>query len=313
MQRAILILGAVAIPLAGLFVAFEPLWETNDDVAMSMVAHGYGLAAYGSPHLIFSNVVWGHLVRAIPSIGGVSGYGVATVACFVVIGWSTLYFLNRLGAPFVVAWLAVGLLLLRPALFPQFTINAGLLAVAAILSWRAYARDGDVGNLIVACALAFTGYLIRERELMLVLFVGMPLMPWRVLRHQGRMPITVVLLSAACVTAFAVDRWSYQARMDSVLGTERTAQAIHGLRGERAPAATTGDHGPLRLQRKRCSPDRKLVLRRSCDRGAGDIECDPRRARACSAAEGSIRSGLTAIEALAAPELLPLLCPRLCS
>ena len=53
-------LGSVVVPFVALYVAFEPLWETNDDVAMSMAAHGYGLAAYSSPHLIFSNVVWGH-------------------------------------------------------------------------------------------------------------------------------------------------------------------------------------------------------------------------------------------------------------
>lgn len=38
---------------------FQPAWESNDDVAMSMVAHGCGGAAHGTPTLIFSNVVWG--------------------------------------------------------------------------------------------------------------------------------------------------------------------------------------------------------------------------------------------------------------
>ena len=48
---------------------FEPRWETNDDVAMSMVAHGYGIAAVGMPNLIFSNVVWGYLVQGADYVG----------------------------------------------------------------------------------------------------------------------------------------------------------------------------------------------------------------------------------------------------
>jgi len=43
----------VATLIVLLCLAFDPRWESNDDVAMSKVAHGYGLAAYGSSHLIF--------------------------------------------------------------------------------------------------------------------------------------------------------------------------------------------------------------------------------------------------------------------
>ena len=39
---------------------FDPHWETNDDIAMSMVVHGYGIASVGMPNLVFSNIVWGH-------------------------------------------------------------------------------------------------------------------------------------------------------------------------------------------------------------------------------------------------------------
>ena len=66
-----LIVGSLAIAAAFVFslcLVFEARWETNDDVAMSMVAHGYGVAAFGSPNLIFSNVLWGYLVRAVPQI-----------------------------------------------------------------------------------------------------------------------------------------------------------------------------------------------------------------------------------------------------
>lgn len=53
-----------------LCIFFEPRWVTNDDVGMSMVAHGYGIAAVDMPNLVFSNVIWGYLVRVIPQING---------------------------------------------------------------------------------------------------------------------------------------------------------------------------------------------------------------------------------------------------
>ncbi len=199
----------VATFIAVLFIAFNPHWETNDDAAMSMIAHGYGIAAYGSPQLIFSNVLWGYLVRAIPSINGVLGYSLATLAILLVVGWATLYFLLRLGAGYLLSMFAVTVIILRPALFPQFTVNAGLLTVAAVIGWQVHARFGGTGNLVAACLLAFCGYLIRNQEFLLVLGVALPLLPWRVLRQQRKMQIAFILLGAAMVSAAVFDGLSY--------------------------------------------------------------------------------------------------------
>ena len=38
-----------------------------------MIAHGYGIATVGSANILFSNVLWGHLVQLIPEINGVLG------------------------------------------------------------------------------------------------------------------------------------------------------------------------------------------------------------------------------------------------
>ncbi len=93
--------------LASLFIAVafvvlicltvSPRWETNDDVAMSMVAHGYGLAAYGSPNLLFSNVLWGYLVRTLPTIHGVFGYSMATLGVLTLVSAAIIHSLVRLG------------------------------------------------------------------------------------------------------------------------------------------------------------------------------------------------------------------------
>jgi hypothetical protein len=195
--------------IVALCVVFEPRFETNDDVAMSMIAHGYGDAAYGSPYLIYSDVLWGHVVRAVPTINGVLGYSVATLAVLLMVGWAMLYFLLRLDAGYIVGVLAVSSVLARPTLFPQFTINAGLLTAAAVIGWQAYARHRGVGTLAVACLLAFVGYLVRAPEFMLVLGVAAPLLPWRALRERRQAQVAFLMLAAAIGLAAAANRWSY--------------------------------------------------------------------------------------------------------
>jgi hypothetical protein len=192
-----------------LCLVFEPRWQSNDDVAMSMIAHGYGIAAYGSPNLVFSNVLWGYLVRTLPTINGVLGYSIATMTVlFVAIG-AIFYFLLRLNIGYLVGLLAATLLIATPLLFAQFTVNSGLLTVAAIVGWQTYAQIGGKSNLVLACLLAFCGFLIRDSEFLLVLGVSLPLLPWLALREQRQLKIAFFLLSIAIALAATFDRWSY--------------------------------------------------------------------------------------------------------
>ena len=199
----------VATFIISLCLVFVPCWERNDDVAMSMIAHGYGLAAYSSPQLFFSNILWGYLVRVIPTVNGVLGYSLATMGVVLMFGWATLYFLVRLGAGYLIGLLAVSLLIALPTLVPQFTVNAGLLTVAAVIGWQVYARLGGKSILVSACLLAFLGYLIRDKEFLLVLVVAVPLLPWRALRQRQEMQLAFLVLSVAIVSASAFDHWSY--------------------------------------------------------------------------------------------------------
>jgi hypothetical protein len=199
---------ALTVPL---MITFGPSWETNDDVAMSMVAHGYGIAAFGSPNLVFSNVLWGHIVRQIPPIQGVLGYSTASLGVVLAAAWAILYFLIRLGTGYVVALLVTFLIIARPTLFPQFTINAGLLTVAAIAGWRADQRHPDLFGLLIACSCAYIGFLIRSLEFLLLLIVAAPLLPWESLYVSRRFRASILLLSGAIALSVAFDYWSYQA------------------------------------------------------------------------------------------------------
>ncbi|MDT6960361.1 hypothetical protein QTN24_02530 [Cupriavidus sp. SZY C1] len=208
-QHLLLAVGTAVALVFLLSAWFMPMWETNDDVGMSMIAHGYGFVAESSPNLIFSNVIWGRIVRAMPQFGGVVGYTVASTLVIVLAGAAILYFMMRLGVARLHAVLAVALIFLWPVLFPQFTLNAGLLAVAAVLGWRTFAETGEMSSLAVASLLGFFAYLIRDQEFWLVLAVGLPFLPWKALARQRAMQASVVLLAVMIGGAAYLNKAAY--------------------------------------------------------------------------------------------------------
>lgn len=192
-----------------LCVSFQPRWQTNDDISMSMVAHGYGLAAYSSPNLIFSNILWGYLVRSIPSINGVFGYTIATLSALFVVAAVIVYVLRRVGFDWCIVIALIALLFVRPILFPQFTVNAGLMAVSAIACWCLFAENASKSCLVVGCLLAFLGFLVRSQEFLLVLIISIPILPWgKLTRIRTTGLAGACLIVAICGAAF-LDHFSY--------------------------------------------------------------------------------------------------------
>jgi len=203
-------LAASAAFVLSLCLVLGARWETNDDVAMSMVAHGYGVGAFGSPNLIFSNVLWGYLVRAIPPINGTLGYSIATLGVLIIVGAVLLLGLYRLGEGYVASLSMLVLLMARPVLFPQFTLNAGLLLVGAIICWSLFARHKDRQALLVGCLLAFASYLVRRNEFLLILLVALPLLPWRILLQRRSSQVSIFALILVMAASTIIDRKAYQ-------------------------------------------------------------------------------------------------------
>ncbi len=189
---------------------YQPIWETNDDVAMSMVAHGYGLAAHPSTNLFFSSSVWGAIVQLIPTINGVLGYSVATVLVLFMAGVAILFFLLRLGVGAVAAIMMVALIMLRPILFPQFTINAGMLTIAAMLGLCVYARAPQVRILACSVLLLCVGYSIRNLEALAVMAVAAPFLPWKLLLRDRRLLWGVVVIIVFIAAQTVIDAGQYQ-------------------------------------------------------------------------------------------------------
>lgn len=198
---------AVLLPVLAVCLARLPRWESNDDVGMAMLAHGYGMADAGSPHLVFSNVVWGHIVRSLPSIGGIDGYALAAFGALVLAGTGLLYGLVCLGHGWVLAGCMAALVLVKPVLLPQFTITAGLLTVAGVVCFRVHGANGRTPMLWAGTAMWFLGCLVRSHEFLLVVFMALPLLPWGAWRTRWHAPAQACGLLAAALLASAFLDW----------------------------------------------------------------------------------------------------------
>lgn len=204
---------------------FAPVWETNDDVAMAMVAHGYGFASQSSPNILFSNVVWGHLVQGLHGLFGLQGYSVGTLGVLLLAGSSILYFLIRLDVGYLVSLPAVAATVSWPILFPQFTMNAGLATVAAVLGGYAYSQTRDLLSLAIACVLAVIGYLVRSLEFALILVVAAPFLPWSRLFKDRLLLSGCAAVLLAIAAAQAADSLAYRSSDWEAFRTHNLARA----------------------------------------------------------------------------------------
>ena len=191
-------------------VLCPPLWETNDDVSMAMIAHGYGVAAMGTPKILFSNVLWGDLVRLLPTLGGIDGYSLAVLGALVISGAVMICSLRSFRVGVLASAAVLTLILLRAVLRPQFTVTAGLLAVVAVLCWQLYARTRNWRVLIMGCVLALLAYLERAPEFLLVIVVAAPLISWRSLVTDRAGRIALIGLATAIAVAAVVDHQAYE-------------------------------------------------------------------------------------------------------
>ncbi|WP_424810487.1 hypothetical protein [Roseococcus sp. YIM B11640] len=151
-------------------------FETNDDVAMMMWAHGFGLAAVPTPMLFFSNLWQGYVVQALGWPFGYPGYGVYLLGALAVALAASFAFLAELSGRPLVALVVVAAVAVRPIFAPQFTVIAGFLAMASFLALLAYAARPRISVLIAAGLLGFAGFLMRDHLVMLALAVAAPLL-----------------------------------------------------------------------------------------------------------------------------------------
>ena len=209
-KLALLSLLISTVSVAILMQFFVPYWETNDDIAMAMVAHGYGLAATASPNIGFSNIIWGYVVYLIPEIAGIQGYSIATYGALIIAGTALILGLHKLKLHFVTIMLILAILFLRPLLFPQFTINAGLLMVGAIVCLHFSVLTNNLSFLITGFVLGYFSFIIRSHEAALIAIVALPFFWWRNIKFSRSFFVALGLFAIALLLSRVFDHFSYQ-------------------------------------------------------------------------------------------------------
>jgi len=111
-------------------VRLEPVWATNDDVALAMLGSGFGIAVAPTSRLVFAHPFYGLALNALTPLLGTAAHGWLTLVGLMlaagVLGLALAPL--RFGMVALAAcWLA---LLLPATLSPQFTITSGLLFAA---------------------------------------------------------------------------------------------------------------------------------------------------------------------------------------
>jgi hypothetical protein len=166
---------AALLIIAAAYTIFTPFWQTNDDVAMSMITHGYGIAMYPSSFLIFSNVMWGEIIKYIPSFFGVLGYSWASIMIIILAMCLVINTLSKKYTTIITIILAL-ILFLRPIVYPQFTIISGLAFISAFLLYKRYTENNSLLWLIASAVAAYLSFIIRIEQFLLMFFIAAPLL-----------------------------------------------------------------------------------------------------------------------------------------
>ena len=162
--------------ILSLYILFiTPHWMTNDDVGISMRAHGYGGFYQASNYLIFSNYIWGIFVSMAPSFKNIPGY---TFSCYLVLFISAItinaYLKRKSKSNFFSIFLTMTLFAI-PLSLPQFTITSGVCAIAGLISYLSYADSKKNIHLFLFFILCYISFLIRVQEFFFLTLIFFPL------------------------------------------------------------------------------------------------------------------------------------------
>lgn len=167
---------AICIALLASFVCIgfvmPPVWLTNDDVGMMMLFDGFGIAFEPTNNLVFSHVFYAKFMRLLPNIFGLSQY----VVTYYLIYSASMVAIVCLVSPFqeaksrniLVDFFFYFFIFLFPAFNPQFTLNAGIAALAAYLALFLYLKGGLFRYFFLYFLFAVISFSIRREEFYLI-------------------------------------------------------------------------------------------------------------------------------------------------
>lgn len=181
----------------------------NDDMAMSMAAHGYGMYKYSTCCLINNKALYGFIIKNIPTICGVVGYSTMKVIEIFTICWSAIYLLYKSRCGIVTSICFPIVLTILYISFMVYGVIAGLLIALSIIFANLYSERQEKHYLIIAVLFAFWGFLLRDLMFFLMAICAVPFFPWKTLIKNRQMQTAAGALVALIAFAYVVEAFSY--------------------------------------------------------------------------------------------------------
>lgn len=181
MDKKVFIVGVVTIVLSLIFIYifYTPYWLTNDDAGMAMAVYGYGSCMQGNPNIVYSNIIWGHIVKYFPSFFDIQGYTWCQYIVIVLSVFLVFYCVNEYDNNIFICILLCVSMLFYACVLPAFTTTSGYSTLAASLCFITFLNKRKKGFIVLAFLFAFLGFLIRKEEFFLVCLCSLPMVPWK--------------------------------------------------------------------------------------------------------------------------------------
>ena len=205
------------IIVGGICVFGEPLYETNDDSFVAMVAGGFGAAVKPDPHLVWTHYphyFYGLLLVALNRFIGPNAHGWVTVFAIwfslvlvlqAALGARSLFI--RISVPLVY----IGAVFLTALLSADYTITTAVLFGAAIASWFVSAGGGRPITWVRWAAILFTlilSYLIRSEAFIMSVIIVMPALVFLSCRKDSiRRSARLLTLSLGLIVVLGSSEW----------------------------------------------------------------------------------------------------------
>lgn len=211
----ITIVATIAL-LLGFFLNFTPYFETNDDVAMMLVANGYLNGGIPSEHLIFANIVIGlalsKLYTFFPNFNWYTYYlyGIHTIGIFIFI-YSLIGIAKRNILIFVSLLLSFAYFELGLLMNLQYTSTSILLGLSCLVFFVLNVNKKSARLLFIVGCIFGLVYTIRVSSFYLLLILYIPVFLYMCKNRNMRKKTIVFILGSFLVflSSYSINKLYY--------------------------------------------------------------------------------------------------------
>ncbi len=207
------VLAAAIISAFSLLVArlaFVPLYQSNDDVTMRLIAEGASICSRPTPYLLFINVILGHVMVWLHEILPILPWFTICLAAIHLAGTATVVWVG-LSARRPAGWFQLLVFLTGFDIWfwvrPHFTATGAVAMIGAVVLWTYYlAKERPLAGAALAwfLALVAASSLVRWQSCGLITLASAPAILWQARSAWRRQPPRMLARSVAAPLSLAI-------------------------------------------------------------------------------------------------------------